>query len=179
MGNLSKIRKSFEALAKELQKKFPDADIHLDIEEDRGTYNVSFVGLKPGTTIDDDPLPEETYFTLYRDIYPGKWMDLELFVIDEAFQGKGIAKLIHKSHFELAKALKIPKMDMFANVDIGGYAWIRSGFTPTKPKAFQNSIRNRWVKMGSSKEYEQLIEEVMSYTPEELVRVVRANPPRS
>lgn len=178
MSNLSKIRKSFEGLAKELKMRFPDADINLEIEENNGTYNVSLVGLKPGVSLDDNPLPEDTYFTMYREIFPGKWMNLELFVIDESAQGKGIAKLVHKAHFELAQKLKIPKMDLYANCDVGGYAWIRSGFIPTKPKAFQRSLQINWAKKGSGQKLKPLLDELMLVSPEKAIEMVRANPSR-
>lgn len=53
-----------------------------------------------------------------------------LFEIDERLQGRGIAKKLHKAQLAAAKAAGIKRYAVNANLDVGGYAWLRTGYKP-------------------------------------------------
>ncbi len=55
---------------------------------------------------------------------------LDLFVLDEKHQGKGIGKAVHRLQYQMAKSVGIKRYGVLANIDVGGYAWLRYGMTP-------------------------------------------------
>jgi hypothetical protein len=54
--------------------------------------------------------------------------DHEYFRVAE--QGQGLAKRVLGSSFDLYEAIRVDRVKLLANIDIGGYAWARFGFTP-------------------------------------------------
>lgn len=46
-------------------------------------------------------------------------------------QSGGQAKRMLSAHMAVYKALGVSKLEMYANLDVGGYAWARAGFLPT------------------------------------------------
>lgn len=65
---------------------------------------------------------------LFIDSEGRKVVDHHLFELDKALQGKGISKRIFQSLYEQYKATGIERMEVFANIDVGGYTWARYGF---------------------------------------------------
>jgi GNAT superfamily N-acetyltransferase len=55
-------------------------------------------------------------------------IDHDLFVIDEAFQGTGIATRLLDRSFPLYRANGIDGVHVHANIDVGGYTWATAGF---------------------------------------------------
>jgi len=50
--------------------------------------------------------------------------------IPAASQSSGINKELFRRSLELYKAIDVKKVDLLANIDVGGYAWFRYGFVP-------------------------------------------------
>ncbi len=71
-------------------------------------------------------------FTLSRKFFVDaegrKVVDHHLFEISKELQGKGVSKRVFQSLYEQYKATGIERMEVFANIDIGGYTWARYGF---------------------------------------------------
>jgi hypothetical protein len=64
-------------------------------------------------------------------------------------QGTGIAKKILSSQVETYKKLGLDGIEMHANIDVGGYAWLKYGYTPSTPQDWQHLKRQ--VKRNLSK----------------------------
>jgi GNAT superfamily N-acetyltransferase len=60
----------------------------------------------------------------------------DLFVLPEALQGKGISKKVFQSLYKQYKNAGVQKIDVYANLNIGGYTWARYGFTANKEEYF-------------------------------------------
>ena len=58
--------------------------------------------------------------------------ELGLLELQERAQGQGIAKKILQGHVEFFQANDIQSVDIHANIDVGGHAWARFGFAPSK-----------------------------------------------
>ena len=56
----------------------------------------------------------------------------EVFVIPESIQGKGMSKKLFKELFSQYENMGIDKIELFANLDVGGYAWAKYGFSTEK-----------------------------------------------
>lgn len=50
--------------------------------------------------------------------------------LPHAMQGKGVAKTFMRDSMELYEQLGVQEVTMFANIDVGGYAWSKYGFVP-------------------------------------------------
>lgn len=58
----------------------------------------------------------------------------ELLEISRSFQGKGIADRVNSVGVKILEGLGGKKVFVHANLDIGGYAWLRKGFWPNNGK---------------------------------------------
>lgn len=56
----------------------------------------------------------------------------ELFSLSKPLQGKGLSKETFKSLFKQYQKMGADKVHVFANIDVGGYAWARYGFYATE-----------------------------------------------
>jgi len=55
-------------------------------------------------------------------------VDHEYFTLSEDLQGKGISKQIFRSLYKQYKAVGVQRMEVHANIDVGGYTWAKYGF---------------------------------------------------
>jgi hypothetical protein len=71
----------------------------------------------------------------------------DIFELDEAFRGRGFGSAWNKQMFSEYKKLGVERVNLLANMEIGGYAWARQGFRPTKPVEtsyiLENALANR------------------------------------
>lgn len=54
----------------------------------------------------------------------------DLFVLDTSLQGTGISKKTFQSLYKQYNAAGITKIDVHANINVGGYTWAKYGFEP-------------------------------------------------
>jgi hypothetical protein len=54
----------------------------------------------------------------------------ELFQLDEKYQGMGIAKQALRSSIDMYQRLGMGEVSLYADIDVGGYAWSKYGFLP-------------------------------------------------
>ncbi len=64
-----------------------------------------------------------------------------LFKVDADKQGTGVGKKMLSALYKQYKAAGLKKIDVSANIDVGGYAWARYGFTAPKNQA-ESMLRN-------------------------------------
>ena len=110
--------------------------------------------------------------TLKRNIdLSNREVEHELFIIhgkkgsEITVQGQGIGKQIFSSSLDLYDHLGVNSIAVHANLDIGGYAWARYGFTPGK------EVWNRELKEKIKSRLSSLPKSINETTPG--VRVIR------
>lgn len=54
---------------------------------------------------------------------------------DDDFKGKGFGKKLFRIWYEQYKNVGVDRIDVYANIDLGGYVWMRYGFMATKSTA--------------------------------------------
>lgn len=52
----------------------------------------------------------------------------ELFTLNENLQGKGISKQVLTTFYEEYKRMNVDKIELLANINVGGYTWAKYGF---------------------------------------------------
>lgn len=70
-----------------------------------------------------------------------KVVDHDLFSLPKELQGKGISKKVFKALYEQYKVAGVQRMEVFANIDIGGYTWARYGFCAKDRDTVVGAIR--------------------------------------
>jgi hypothetical protein len=56
----------------------------------------------------------------------------DYFSIPKDLQGKGLSKKVFKALYKQYRNAGVTKMDVYANIDVGGYTWARYGFTASQ-----------------------------------------------
>lgn len=64
----------------------------------------------------------------YVDEQGRKAVDHELFRLPQELQGKGISKQVFRALYEQYKVVGVQRIEVYANIDVGGYTWARYGF---------------------------------------------------
>lgn len=76
------------------------------------------------------------------DIEDGKKVvEHELFELNKELQGNGISRKVFKALYEQYRITGVERIELFANIDIGGYAWARYGFCAKNRSETINAIR--------------------------------------
>jgi len=70
-----------------------------------------------------------------------KAVEHELFELPKELQGKGISKQVLSSLYEQYKVAGVQRIELFANMDVGGYAWARYGFCTKNRNEALSAIR--------------------------------------
>lgn len=63
-----------------------------------------------------------------------KVLEHSLFTVDRSLQNKGLADIVGKTSVDVMDKLKWTRINVNANLDVGGYAWLRKGFFPKYSK---------------------------------------------
>ena len=70
-----------------------------------------------------------------------KVVEHELFELDSKMQGQGVSRKVFKALYEQYRITGVERIELFANIDIGGYAWARYGFCTKNRSETINAIR--------------------------------------
>lgn len=65
---------------------------------------------------------------------------IPLFTVDKKEQNKGLAKRVLRDTMDVYKRLKVTQVTLEANIDVGGYAWAKFGFTAMHPEDFRAQV---------------------------------------
>lgn len=76
-------------------------------------------------------------------------------------QASGIAKTLLRNQVDLYKDLNLSHVDLYANVDVGGYAWAKYGFKPTSHAGWASLAKDLGNRVGQY-EMAQLIDKKTS-----------------
>jgi uncharacterized protein len=97
--------------------------IAMTAHESGGTFYIS------GEIKDENN--RRTIGTFDRHLYPDKnWAYSAYFKIEKSYQGTDIGKKILSGNVEVYQQLGYDKVEVGANLDIGGYAWAKYGYVP-------------------------------------------------
>lgn len=85
----------------------------------------------------------------------------DYFELPEELQGKGIAKKIFKGLFSEYERMGIDRVEVSANMDVGGYCWAKYGFA-AKTSDIKELVRNRFADGVISKNDYAIISEALA-----------------
>lgn len=88
----------------------------------------------------------------------GKSMILDSLAMAEVDQGRGIAKKYMQRLYNLSSDLGMEKIELSANMELGGYAWAKYGFRPDL-KQWEALKKDIWKGLNSGVEIKKLPEE--------------------
>ncbi|MCX7999434.1 MAG: hypothetical protein N3A69_10870 [Leptospiraceae bacterium] len=92
---------------------------------ERGIQSIHYAGKYIFPTED---VNQVVFVVHFFDSEIGRESNFELFFIPEELQGRGFSKRILKDYFDYLRKSNVKKVNIFANKDVGGYAWARFGF---------------------------------------------------
>lgn len=103
-------------------------------------FRINFVGDRVKIEFENEQV------ACFRDIMIGKDGKLVAYQtyldINEKYQEKGIAPLIYRMNIDDYRKMGIEKVKMLANLDVGGYAWAKYGFSASKKDVESMIARN-------------------------------------
>ena len=148
--NLDRFTKEFTSMTEELDKAL-GGTWNLTIRPANFGAAVAKVSIK-GEVDGKAVLIEREILPSFKDKPNSFNLKHEYFFIDEKLQGKGIANIVNKVSYNLGKDGVLESALVHANLDVGGYAWLRKGAWPTDGKmALQEIATNAKMYNSSSK----------------------------
>lgn len=87
-----------------------------------------------------------------------KVVDHHLFQLSSKLQGLGISKKIFQSLYRQYKATGVERLEVFANIDVGGYTWARYGFCVKKRSEVISAIRFSALTQKQEKKIMEIID---------------------
>lgn len=142
----------YRAMAEELMPHVPDGEfLTLLIEKVGSRVEVKLtVPVVKGTNI-----TRETIIIQRKFLLDDKQLTNELFEIPKRLQSQGIANIVNAAGAKAADVLGIKTVKLYANIDVGGYAWVRKGFWPVHGKevlddfigrsALSETLKQSWL----------------------------------
>ena len=93
----------------------------------------------------------------------------DYFDIPNELQGKGISKSVFRSLYEQYKNAGINRIDVYANITVGGYTWARYGFV-ANAKSYNSLLKNAEIRSESpnitnvtKKDYDDFVNWIKQY----------------
>lgn len=116
----------YTTFAKQASKEILDEfgvepDVTIEAYDTRGQVTYRVMIKRPGEKRPDIAV---------RRRQKGDSLNQNLFEINPALQGRGLSKKLHKAQLPAAIKAGVKKYSVAANLDVGGYAWLRSGYKP-------------------------------------------------
>lgn len=81
----------------------------------------------------------------------GTKVEHDLFEVAKKYQGLGGAKRMMRSSLETYLKMGITKIEVHANIDVGGYAWAKLGFKPVQASKVRASMLKKLSGKGAAK----------------------------
>ncbi len=70
-----------------------------------------------------------------------KFVEHDHFTLPKELQGKGVSRQVFKALYEQYKVAGVEYMEVYANIDVGGYTWARYGFCAQDRNSVISAIR--------------------------------------
>ena len=99
----------------------------------------------------------------YRNVDGELEVHHDLLKLPSAMQGEGIGKNLLRAELEQYEKLGVDKVKLFANIDVGGYAWAKYGYTLDEDSAsyFHSMIQGRLENIGADQAVKDLVKDVI------------------
>jgi hypothetical protein len=125
-------------------KKFiSDFTKHMDIDHSNSRFYLEKSNDKKGLRFVLNGQTNEGHeFYIKRTINNGV-VSHDYFKIDQKLQGNDFGKQLFRNQISLYKKLNVKKIEVHANIDVGGYAWAKYGFTAKKDSYIYNQTIDR------------------------------------
>ncbi|MDR1369877.1 MAG: hypothetical protein LBJ72_07100 [Dysgonamonadaceae bacterium] len=122
--NLHEFNKNLEDILKEYDLNMEIKERTLIYNEYNESYQLEYYGLIDGKK-----------FELNRTFKYNNTVEHNLFTLPESAQGKGLSKKIFRDLYKQYNNAEIEKIEVHANLNVGGYTWAKYGFTATEKQA--------------------------------------------
>jgi GNAT superfamily N-acetyltransferase len=126
--------KTAKVEAEILAKKFSDMGALFGVEWNReeiryGEKGIESIRYSGKYNLSTFPESQVTFVIDFVEKDGAMESNFELFFIQESMQGQGFAKDLMKEYLDSLQRQGIYKVNIYANKDVGGYAWAKFGFT--------------------------------------------------
>lgn len=124
------VQERYQSLAEELMEKIGgelESTLTIYGDSERTTINIRIA----------EPGQKQASLQVSRTlINNGSMLSNQLLEMKKPLQGKGLANLVNQAGLDILDGIGAPSRTivLHANIDIGGYAWLRKGFWPDKGK---------------------------------------------
>lgn len=190
--NVDTIQDLAEELANAIEKSIPEANrgqVSVVINGLRNGYSMEIVGFKKKSAVPldvfdpTDMKPGAFNYSIVRQFdFDEQILDLDTFIIDKGIQGKGISRTVHKIQLKTAKKLGFKGYQLSANMDVGGYAWLKAGMSPPDVKSLRYAYKNKIFKYELEEPITdslKVLEKELDDIPDsKLLATIRKNPER-
>jgi len=181
-----------EAIINAIEKSIPEANrgqVSVAINTLGDGYSMDIVGFKKKSAValdafdPTDMQPGSFNYSIVRQFnFDEQILDLDTFIIDKDLQGQGISRTVHKLQLKTAKKLGFKGYQLNANMDVGGYAWLKAGMSPPDVKslrfAYQNKIFEYELDEPITDSLKVLEKELDKIPDSKLLATIRKNPER-
>jgi SPP1 gp7 family putative phage head morphogenesis protein len=106
-------------------------------KEDLVTKSVQYSGKVEGFQPGDNQI---SIFSEFGIVDNQTIANFKMFSIPTEMQGKGFAKKVFKEFLDNMKKIEVSKINIYANKDIGGYAWAKFGFYADNKKVVDDLL---------------------------------------
>jgi GNAT superfamily N-acetyltransferase len=128
-----------------------------DISLSRDTPRISF----SGRYVDGSSIILERTFRIENG---EKAVHHDYFTLPNELQGKGVSKKVFKALYEQYRNAGVTKMDVLANINVGGYTWAKYGFTADRSEV-KRIIRQR-RDIDGHQEAQEIVDDFISKNPD-------------
>lgn len=158
--SLGKFTKEFTSMTEELDKTL-GGDWYISIRPANFGASIANVSIE-GKVDGKDVLIKREILSSFEDKAKSFNLKHEYFSIDEKLQGKGIANIVNKVSYNLGKEGFLEGALVDANIDIGGYAWLRKGAWPFDGAETIREIADNSLRYNSLKRVNDLAGEFLN-----------------
>ena len=139
---------------------------------DNGNATLRYVGKSDGSTSPDVKI-ERNFCTTER----GVEVNHDMFELPQKLQGNGISKELFRNMIREYGDMGVSRVNVYANMDVGGYCWAKYGFCASKDEArrlIEQSRSEGWI---TPTEYDAAMSIVNGHTGEAFPMNYLANAP--
>ena len=174
-----------ETISKQLPKEV-DGQVWVRITGTGNGYMLEMVGFKKKSAMPltpDGMKAGEFNYSIVREFnLDDQVLKLDTFIIDKELQGRGISRKVHGIQLKYADKFSLKGYRVDANMDVGGYAWIKAGMAPNSTRELRKAYQMVYDDLDIADSINPGIEEIkkeLDDTPDaKLLSTIRKNPER-
>lgn len=100
----------------------------------------------------------------------------DYFKLEAAAQGSGAASQMVLDSLDLYDSLGLDRIEVHANIDVGGYAWARLGFQAKDVGRFKDEVERQLSKLGANKKFTKQVQDILNTHGVDAPAVIAALP---